>query len=84
MDSLSGSSLSASSSAPSTLTSVVVCMSIMAVSAVAYFAIRCYFEERRLRASALLCKCLPVAGQHTVECVDLCTYIEVTSSNSMT
>lgn len=77
MESLSASSLVTSSPASSSLTSVIVCMSIMAVSAVAYFAIRCYFEERRMRASARLCKCLPVVGQHgPVECVDMCTYIE--------
>jgi hypothetical protein len=40
------------------LTSVMVCMAIMAVCAVAYFAIHCYLEERRLSQSPILpCKC---------------------------
>lgn len=61
------------------LASVVVCMTIMAVCAVVYFAVRCYFEERRLRLSARLCKCSPAALASALERGDLCRYDEVTS-----
>lgn len=66
-------------SSTTALTSVVVCMTIMAISAVAYFAIRCYFEEKRFRATVSLCKCRLPAHQASaeLECGTLCTYSEV-------
>lgn len=59
------------------LTSVVVCMTVMVVSAVIYFAIRCYFEERKLRSTLRMCKCGPVALANAIECGNLCCYNEV-------
>lgn len=56
---------------------VVVCMTVMAVCALVYFAIRCYFDERRWRASALLCKCLPPPSTASLaECGNSCRYVE--------
>lgn len=67
-----------SSSSASLVSVVVVCMTIMAVCALVYFAIRCYFDERRWRASAMLCKCLPPASAASlVECGNPCRYVEV-------
>ena len=56
---------------------VIVCMTILAVCALVYFAIRCYFDERRWRASALMCKCLPPAAGSFAECGNACRYVEV-------
>lgn len=59
---------------------VVVCMTVMAVCALVYFAIRCYFDERRWRASALLCKCLPPPSTASLaECGNSCRYVEVSA-----
>jgi hypothetical protein len=67
-----------SSSSAGLVSVVVVCMTIMAVCALVYFAIRCYFDERRWRASAMLCKCLPPASAASlVECGNPCRYVEV-------
>ncbi|EFX76284.1 hypothetical protein DAPPUDRAFT_107153 [Daphnia pulex] len=66
-----------SSSSAGLVSVVVVCMTIMAVCALVYFAIRCYFDERRWRASAMLCKCLPPASAASlVECGNPCRYVE--------
>lgn len=68
----------AATSSPSLLSVVIVCMTILAVCAFIYFAIRCYFDERRWRASAMLCKCLPPASSASlVECGNSCRYVEV-------
>jgi hypothetical protein len=67
-----------SSSSAGLVSVVVVCMTIMAVCALVYFAIRCYFDERRWRANAMLCKCLPPASAASlVECGNPCRYVEV-------
>lgn len=67
-----------SSSSAGLVSVVVVCMTIMAVCALVYFAIRCYFDERRWRASAMLCKCLPPASAASlVEFGNPCRYVEV-------
>ncbi len=67
--------------APTALTSVLFCMSVLAVCAVAYFAIRCYYEEKRLRRFDVACKCgvrtlaplsdaavTPITGVDRAEC----------------
>lgn len=65
---------------PGLISVVIICMTIMAVCALVYFAIRCYFDERRWRASAMMCKCLPPASSASlVECGNSCRYVEVCS-----
>lgn len=70
----------ASSSSSPGVTAVIICMTIMAVCAVLYFAIRYYFEERRWKAGAMMCKCLPSGAAptlSTIECANICRYREV-------
>ena len=73
-----GTTMSSTSSSAGLVSVVIICMTIMAVCALVYFAIRCYFDERRWRASALLCKCLPPASTASLaEYGNPCRYVEV-------
>jgi hypothetical protein len=73
-----GPTMSSTSSSAGLVSVVIICMTIMAVCALVYFAIRCYFDERRWRASALLCKCLPPASTASLaEYGNPCRYVEV-------
>ena len=79
----------ATSSSSPAVTAVIICMTIMAICAVLYFAIRYYFEERRWKASAAMCNCLPPGASatlNTIECANICRYNEVfplTSAHEM-